>query len=289
HFITALVTVGECYHNFHHQFPMDYRNATKWYQSDPTKWSIATMSFLGLASHLHVFPDNEVRKGRLAMELQKLHEGNRDITWPTSANHLPVISWSDYQAEAKTRPLIVVSGFIHDEAFNADAALGTTEGQEQAARVPRFTTVSPEVLLAIFTETEDDPETIARNVAIEKEIDHFLGISKDAQSSSSQQAIGFTPQRREAAALSSRYAVKAEDQFDTTRRRKNASYPSGASELMALFPGPAHRQPLLSNLQRLRQLVVARQWEQSKGRESCSRSNNNSQKTSACRMPNSRR
>ncbi|CAD6926114.1 unnamed protein product [Tilletia controversa] len=114
HFITALVTVGEGYHNFHHQFPMDYRNATKWYQYDPTKWFIATMSFLGLASHLHVFPDNEVRKGRLAMELQKLHEGNRDITWPTSANHLPVISWSDYQAEAKTRPLIVVSGFIHD-------------------------------------------------------------------------------------------------------------------------------------------------------------------------------
>ncbi|CAD6946221.1 unnamed protein product [Tilletia controversa] len=114
HFVTALVTVGEGYHNFHHQFPMDYRNAAKWYQYDPTKWFIATMSFLGLASHLHVFPDNEVRKGRLAMELQKLHESNRDITWPTSANHLPVISWSDYQAEAKTRPLIVVSGFIHD-------------------------------------------------------------------------------------------------------------------------------------------------------------------------------
>ncbi|CAD6883886.1 unnamed protein product [Tilletia laevis] len=133
------------------------------------------------------------------------------------------------------------SPVLEKEAFNADAALGTTEEQEQAARVPHFTTVSPEVLLAIFTETEDDPETIARNVAIEKEIDHFLGISKDAQSSSSsssQQAIASTPQRREAAALSSRYAVKADDQFDTTRRRKNASYPSGASELMALFPGP---------------------------------------------------
>jgi len=114
HFITALVTVGEGYHNFHHQFPMDYRNATKWYQYDPTKWFIAAASFLGLASHLHVFPDNEVRKGRLAMELQKLHEENADIAWPTSANHLPVISWADYQSEAKTRPLIVVSGYIHD-------------------------------------------------------------------------------------------------------------------------------------------------------------------------------
>jgi stearoyl-CoA desaturase (Delta-9 desaturase) len=32
HVITALCTIGEGYHNFHHQFPMDYRNAIKWYQ-----------------------------------------------------------------------------------------------------------------------------------------------------------------------------------------------------------------------------------------------------------------
>jgi stearoyl-CoA desaturase (delta-9 desaturase) len=38
HLITALCTIGEGYHNFHHQFPMDYRNAIKWYQYDPTKW-----------------------------------------------------------------------------------------------------------------------------------------------------------------------------------------------------------------------------------------------------------
>lgn len=32
--ITALVTFGEGYHNFHHEFPTDYRNAIKWYQYD---------------------------------------------------------------------------------------------------------------------------------------------------------------------------------------------------------------------------------------------------------------
>ena len=52
--ITALVTVGEGYHNFHHQFPMDYRNAIKWYQYDPTKWFIWTMEKFGLASQLKV-------------------------------------------------------------------------------------------------------------------------------------------------------------------------------------------------------------------------------------------
>ena len=54
HFATALVTIGEGYHNFHHQFPMDYRNAIRWYQYDPTKWFIWVCQQLGLASHLKV-------------------------------------------------------------------------------------------------------------------------------------------------------------------------------------------------------------------------------------------
>ncbi|KAJ7670501.1 hypothetical protein B0H17DRAFT_874604, partial [Mycena rosella] len=29
HLITALATNGEGYHNFHHQFPMDYRNVMR--------------------------------------------------------------------------------------------------------------------------------------------------------------------------------------------------------------------------------------------------------------------
>lgn len=33
---------------------MDYRNAIKWYQYDPTKWTIWVMSKFGLASHLKV-------------------------------------------------------------------------------------------------------------------------------------------------------------------------------------------------------------------------------------------
>ena len=54
--ITALVTLGEGYHNFHHEFPDDYRNAIKWYQYDPTKWTIKALSYIGgtynLKSHV---------------------------------------------------------------------------------------------------------------------------------------------------------------------------------------------------------------------------------------------
>ncbi|PWN88654.1 hypothetical protein FA10DRAFT_268818 [Acaromyces ingoldii] len=114
HFITALVTVGEGYHNFHHQFPMDYRNAVYWHQYDPTKWFIATMKMVGLATHLKKFPDNEVQKGRVAMSLQKINDQQSKLSWPKNYNDLPVISWDDFQEESKTRPLIVIHGFIHD-------------------------------------------------------------------------------------------------------------------------------------------------------------------------------
>ncbi|GKT60193.1 acyl-CoA desaturase [Colletotrichum tofieldiae] len=40
HVVTALITLGEGYHNFHHEFPSDYRNAIEWYQYDPSKWMI---------------------------------------------------------------------------------------------------------------------------------------------------------------------------------------------------------------------------------------------------------
>jgi len=114
HLITALVTIGEGYHNFHHQFPMDYRNAIKWYQYDPTKWFIAICKWLGLASHLKVFPDNEVQKGKLTMQLKRLRRTQDKLEWPSDSNDLPIISWESFQEQAAKRPLILISGFIHD-------------------------------------------------------------------------------------------------------------------------------------------------------------------------------
>ncbi|KAJ7270841.1 delta 9-fatty acid desaturase [Mycena rebaudengoi] len=114
HFITALITAGEGYHNFHHQFPMDYRSAIKWYQYDPTKWLIWTCQKLGLASHLKVFPDNEVRKGQLTMQLRRLREVQDSLVWPPNSNNLPIINWQSYQTQCLERPLILISGFIHD-------------------------------------------------------------------------------------------------------------------------------------------------------------------------------
>ena len=93
HIFSALLTMGEGYHNFHHQFPMDYRNAFHWYQYDPTKWFIALCDLIGCASNLRVFPYNEVQKGILTMQLKDLKKVQDSIKWPTALANLPVLSW----------------------------------------------------------------------------------------------------------------------------------------------------------------------------------------------------
>jgi len=42
--------LGENWHNFHHAFPMDYRNGVKWYHPDIHKWIIWCLEKLGLAT-----------------------------------------------------------------------------------------------------------------------------------------------------------------------------------------------------------------------------------------------
>jgi len=61
-----------------------------------------------------MFPENEVRKGQLTMELKKLKETQERLAWPSHSDDLPVISWESYQEQSKKRSLILISGFIHD-------------------------------------------------------------------------------------------------------------------------------------------------------------------------------
>jgi stearoyl-CoA desaturase (delta-9 desaturase) len=50
--LISFVSFGEGYHNYHHTFSRDYRNGPKWYNFDPSKWLIYTLSFMGLAYNL---------------------------------------------------------------------------------------------------------------------------------------------------------------------------------------------------------------------------------------------
>ena len=64
--LTALLTFGEGYHNFHHQFARDYRNGIKFYHYDPTKWLIKGLYKIGLASDLQVVSEDLIVKYKVA-------------------------------------------------------------------------------------------------------------------------------------------------------------------------------------------------------------------------------
>jgi len=120
--LTAVLTFGEGYHNFHHEFPHDYRNAVKFYQYDPTKWFIKLMSCLGLAYELKKFPENEIRKGRLQMRQKVLDRMKEKVHWGNAPEELPLITpdvLSDLIAEGNK--LVIIGGLVHDVSqFSVD-------------------------------------------------------------------------------------------------------------------------------------------------------------------------
>ncbi len=74
HWLAALITNGEGYHNYHHHFPGDYRNGVRWYQWDPTKWIIALLAWLGFAWDLKKVSKFRIIAAQLAAEKQKIED-----------------------------------------------------------------------------------------------------------------------------------------------------------------------------------------------------------------------
>ena len=123
HVLTALVTMGEGYHNFHHEFPSDYRNAIVWYQYDPTKWLIFLFSKLwvpgvgAMAYDLKTFRENEIEKGRLQQQQKALDRKRAKLDWGVPLSQLPVVDWDDFKERcARGAKLVAVAGVIHDVA-----------------------------------------------------------------------------------------------------------------------------------------------------------------------------
>ena len=58
--IMAVLTFGEGYHNFHHEFQHDYRNGVKPWQWDPTKWLIWSCAKVRLVDNLRRVPRERI-------------------------------------------------------------------------------------------------------------------------------------------------------------------------------------------------------------------------------------
>jgi stearoyl-CoA desaturase (delta-9 desaturase) len=69
--VTALLTLGEGYHNYHHRFPSDYRNGVAFYHFDPTKWWVWIISKIGLAWDLRRVPADMIRRACEAVAREK--------------------------------------------------------------------------------------------------------------------------------------------------------------------------------------------------------------------------
>jgi len=115
HLITAFLTFGEGYHNFHHEFPNDYRNGIRFFDYDPTKWLIKGFNLIGLTYKLRVFPSNEIEKGKIHMKEKQIARAKSNIVYPPPVDTLPLMTWSEMKEQIKAgKQLTVIDDLIHD-------------------------------------------------------------------------------------------------------------------------------------------------------------------------------
>lgn len=72
--VLAVFTWGEGYHNYHHIFQYDYRNGVKWWQYDPTKWLILSLSWVGLTRNLKRCSEFAIQKAQLTMQFKRAEQ-----------------------------------------------------------------------------------------------------------------------------------------------------------------------------------------------------------------------
>jgi len=70
----AFFTLGEGYHNFHHKFQSDYRNGLRWYDFDPTKWTINVTTWLGLSYDKKTVPEALILKAKMESQQARFAE-----------------------------------------------------------------------------------------------------------------------------------------------------------------------------------------------------------------------
>jgi stearoyl-CoA desaturase (delta-9 desaturase) len=113
----ALLTHGEGYHNFHHEFPKDFRNGYRLFDWDPSKWFIYTLHTLtNQVPKLSRVPENEVRKAMINMEAIKIQEKREKCDWGVNPSSLPVITFEQYQQKQQQegKEWILVDEYVLD-------------------------------------------------------------------------------------------------------------------------------------------------------------------------------
>ncbi len=104
---TAILTMGEGYHNYHHTFQCDYRNGIKWHHYDPTKWLVWTFDKVGLANNLRRVSDKviESRRAKVIEEARVRNSAEKTVTLPASDSVFAADQMAESVAAADAEPV----------------------------------------------------------------------------------------------------------------------------------------------------------------------------------------
>jgi stearoyl-CoA desaturase (Delta-9 desaturase) len=124
--LMAIVTLGEGYHNYHHEFQHDYRNGIKAWHIDPTKWIIWVLSKIGLVKQLRTVPSDKIILSELAETLRKLE--NR------LANHALSLGTAEYIRDSYQRLQAAAQGWSEHRSNDIAATREALAGLRKEIR-----------------------------------------------------------------------------------------------------------------------------------------------------------
>lgn len=101
--IVALITLGEGYHNFHHQFPGDYRNGVRAWHFDPTKWIVKTLSWVRITKDLRKVSQQTIDRAK-AQANAAMAKANEAMTQANAAMTKANDAITQAKAEITTPP-----------------------------------------------------------------------------------------------------------------------------------------------------------------------------------------
>lgn len=114
-FVTAILTLGEGYHNYHHEFPQDYRNGIRFFHYDPTKWMISFLNLFGLTYDLQYMSDEEIKKSTVQMAQRRLDQEKAQVMYGKDVNSLPLMTRNEFNKRIKDgEVLVIVDNMVHD-------------------------------------------------------------------------------------------------------------------------------------------------------------------------------
>lgn len=128
--LLAFLTYGEGYHNYHHLFQWDYRNGVRWWQYDPTKWLIASLSWVGITRELRRVPEFRIQRAMLQRQFDQVRER---LTCCKNESRLAVLQ-QQFEHELETFKL-TVNAWSHLQSQRIEAARDKLADQWQHSDV----------------------------------------------------------------------------------------------------------------------------------------------------------